>query len=396
MKTFLNLLSLVVVCAVLLPSCGQQDDAALQQGKDEVVVHLSAGDAAATSVSRAVFTERKPVKVFVYQRSDDDPNTAQYSKLYEEASGTVTTTASASSSDLSTVSFSGGNLTVEGGHTYDFLLVVNMPGSATVSNGVISDIPNDADIMVGRADGCYAPKGAYSMKVDFNKGYATDNNGNLPHLASKIIVDAYPDDKMVSGGAVKMGVGSVEFHGVRSKASFNFGATPMVGLTLGDDVLSSLKLVNTDLLTDQGNVNGDKLTQVSSTKEKATYDKGTLLPVPSSSGTGKNVMDIDFTVYFYKERISSTHTDRIITSSVLSAKSVELPEFKAGYEYTFKLVMEGKASSDPIKLYLSVKPWNNVDWDSGMGSDSDDLRLISVKVGSWSTTGWNATMGEEE
>ena len=392
MRTFLRLLSLVVA-TVLLSACGQQDEVASPLGMDEVVVHLSAGDAAASG-SRSVFTESKPVTVFVYQRDDNDQNTAQYAKVYKRAEGRVTTTASGSNGDLSTVSFDGGNLTVDGGHTYDFVLVVDLPKSATVSGGMISDIPNDADIMVGRADGCYAPKNAYSITVSFDKGYASDNGGNLPHLGSRVIVNASADSNLLSddGGStitpVYMGVLSAEFHGVQEKASFNFGSTPMVGLTLTGKSDCSFKLENSDLFTNNI-VDKTKLTLISSTSDKATY-KGTLLPVPLASGSSMNKMDIDFTV-----AIGDNQKPQKVATTLFSAKSVELPAFEPGYQYTLNLVINGKDSSDPIKLYLGIEPWNSVSWYNGMGSDNAAQRLLSLTVGSWSTTEWSNGMGGE-
>ena len=393
MRTFLRLLSLVLA-TVLLSACGQQDEVVSPLGKDEVVVQLSAGDAAAALGSRSVFTESKPVTVFVYQRDDNDQKTAQYSKVYKRAEGKVTTTASGSNSDLSTVSFDGGSLTVDGGHTYDFVLVVDMPKSATVSNGMISDIPNGADVMVGRADGCYAPKNAYSITVSFDKGYASDNGGNLPHLGSRVIVDASADINMLSDDdgstitPINMGVISAEFHGVQEKASFNFGSTPMVGLTLTGKSGCSFKLENSDLLTNN-TVDKTKLTKISSTTDKATY-KGTLLPVPLASGSSQNKMDIDITV-----AIGDNQKPQKVSTRLFSAKSVELPAFEPGYQYTFTLVINGKKSSDPIKLYLTIEPWNSVSWYNGMGSDNVAQRLLSLKVGSWSSREWSNGMGGE-
>ena len=381
MRTFLRLLSLVLA-TVLLSGCGQQDEVASQQGKDEVVVHLSAGDAA---TSRAAFTKSQPVTVLVYQRSDNNLNAAQYSELYKRVEGTVTTTAAAGG--LSSVNFSGGNLTVEGGHTYDFVLVVNMPKSATLSNGVISDIPNNADIMIGRADNYDVPKNASSITVNFTKGYATEGDGNLPHLASKVVVSATADDALLGGNHIRMGVGSVKFYGVQGKASFNFGSTPMVGLTLNGKTGSYFELVNSDLFSAQGNVVGDNLTQINSSTDKAVFDKGTLLPMPLPTGATCNPTDIDFTVYFYN--------GTTVTSTQLAAKSVELPELKPGYQYTFNIVMRGKAADAAIDLYLSVEPWNSVSWDSSMGGDSSDAQLLNLKVGSWSSASWNASMGSD-
>ena len=384
MRTFLRLFSLVVTTTILLTGCGQQDDAVSpQSGKDEVVVHLSAGDAATSSVSRAAFTESQPVRVFVYQRDDDNLTKAQYGKAYKIADGKVASTTT--SDGLSTVSFDGGNLTVEGGHTYDFVLVVNMPKNATVSNGVISNIPNDADIMVGRANNYDVPKNASSTTVRFDQGYedGVASDCNLPHLASKVSIVASADDNLVSGGGLKMGVVSAEFFGVDGKASFNFSSTPMVGLTLNGKTGTSFKLVNQDLLTAVGNVDQDKLTQITSSSDKAVYNKGSLLPIPLAVGAEHNVMNIDFTV-----NVNGVN-------NVLSAKSVELPEFKAGYQYTFDIKMKGKDADAAIDLYLSVEPWNSVSWDSNMGGDSSNAQLLNLKVGSWSSASWNASMGSD-
>ena len=377
MKTFLRLLSLVVAATVLLTGCGQQDDAVPQQGKDEVVVHLNAGDAA--EASRAAFAESKPVTVFVYQRDDDNLDTPQYTELYKRADGVVT---SGGASGLSTVNITGGNLTVEAGHVYDFMLAVNLPKGATVSDGVIGNITNGADLMVGRCDDKEVTKTASSVDVFFNDGYATDYQGNLPHLASRVTVSASADQALIDKGGsngVKMGVVSAEFYNIPGRASFSFGTTPM-GLTL-NGTTSSYKLVNGNLSDVTPTKNLDKLTTVKTTGESATYDRGTFLPMPVAAGAKYNVMDIDFTV-----NVNGYNT-------LLSAKNVEVPEFKSGYQYTFNVVMKGAGSDAAVDLYLSVKPWNSVSWESGMGGADNGQQSLYIKVGSWGSASWDAVMG---
>ena len=385
MRTFLRLFSLVVTISFLLTGCGRQDDTvAPQSGKDEVVVHLSAGDAATTaaSESRSTFSENKPVTVFVYQRDDNNKDVAQYSELYKRVSGVVTR---GGTGGLSTVNVSGGSLTVEPGHSYDFVLVVNLPSNATVSNGVISGITNGADIMVGRCDNKEVTETASSVDVFFRNGYASEGDGNLPHLASKVVVNASADQTLLDNNkasGIKMGVMSAEFYDIQGKASLNFGSTPM-GLTMNGSV-SSYKLVNSDLADVTPLRNLDKLTTVTTTADVATYDKGTLLPMPLAAGTTRNVMDIDFTV-----NVNGYN-------SLLSAKNVEVPEFKSGYQYTFNVVMKGAGADAAVDLYLSVKPWNSVSWESGMGGDDNGEQTLYVKVGSWTSASWSTVMGGDD
>ena len=390
MGTFQRLLSLLVV-AYLLCGCVQQADVTSQLGTDEVVVHFSAGDAASvSSSSRAAFTSNNPVTVLVYQRADNNLGSAKYDVPYKRAEGIVSGTDNGD--NLSAILLDGGDLTVEGGHTYDFVLVVNLPKSATVSNGVISDISNGSDIMVGRADNYIVPQGASSTTVRFDQGYANGvaSDCNLPHLASKVAIEASVDDKIIASGNVKMGVLSAEFYDIQNNASFNFGSTPMVGLTLSGDTVSSFQLTNNDILTNKGNIIQDNLTSIASTSDKAVYDKGALLPIPLPANSDHNVMDIDFTVAIINGKLRPNTNKQQVVKSLFSAKNVQLPEFKAGYQYTFSLVMNGKDKDDPIDLYLKVQPWNNTDWNSEMGNEGNLLRLT---VDSWNVTSWSALMG---
>ena len=362
-----------------------------QLGTDEVVVHFSAGDAASvSSSSRAAFTSNNPVTVLVYQRADNNLGSAKYDVPYKRAEGIVSGTDNGD--NLSAILLDGGDLTVEGGHTYDFVLVVNLPKSATVSNGVISDISNGSDIMVGRADNYIVPQGASSTTVRFDQGYANGvaSDCNLPHLASKVAIEASVDDKIIASGNVKMGVLSAEFYDIQNNASFNFGSTPMVGLTLSGDTVSSFQLTNNDILTNKGNIIQDNLTSIASTSDKAVYDKGALLPIPLPANSDHNVMDIDFTVAIINGKLRPNTNKQQVVKSLFSAKNVQLPEFKAGYQYTFSLVMNGKDKDDPIDLYLKVQPWNNTDWNSEMGNEGNLLRLT---VDSWNVTSWSALMG---
>ena len=396
MGTFQRLLTLLVV-AYLLCGCGQQEDVTSPLGTDEVVVHLSVGDAASvSSSSRAAFTEDNPVTVLVYQRSNN--SVAQYAVPYKRVEGLVMGTDNGD--NLSPVILSEGDVTadgdlvVEGGHTYDFVLIVNLPKSATVSNGVISGITNGSDIMVGRADNYNVPQGASSTTVRFDQGYSggVASDCNLPHLTSKVIINASVDDKILASGNVKMGVLSAEFYNIQDNASFDFGSTPMVGLTLSGNTISSFQLTNNNLLTDKGNIIQDYLTPIASTSDKAVYDKGVLLPMPLPSGSEHNVVDIDFTVAIINGKLRPNTNKQQVVKSLFSAKNVELPELKAGYEYTFELVMNGKDKDKPIELYLNVKPWNSVTWGSDMGNMGNLLRLT---VGSWSVKSWSALMGSE-
>ena len=390
MGTFQRLLSLLVV-AYLLCGCVQQDDVTSQLGTDEVVVHFSAGDAASvSSSSRAAFTSNNPVTVLVYQRSDNNLGSAKYDVPYKRAEGIVSGTDNGD--NLSAILLDGGDLTVEGGHTYDFVLVVNLPKSATVSNGVISDISNGSDIMVGRADNYIVPQGASSTTVRFDQGYSDGvaSDCNLPHLTSKVAINASVDDKILASGNVRMGVLSAEFYNIQDNASFNFGSTPMVGLTLSGDTVSSFQLTNSDILTTNGNIIQDNLTPIASTSDKAVYDKGALLPIPLPANSDHNVMDIDFTVAIINGKLRPNTNKQQVVKSLFSAKNVQLPEFKAGYQYTFSLVMNGKDKDDPIDLYLKVQPWNNTDWNSEMGNEGNLLRLT---VDSWNVTSWSALMG---
>ena len=390
MGTFQRLLSLLVV-AYLLCGCVQQDDVTSQLGTDEVVVHFSAGDAASvSSSSRAAFTSNNPVTVLVYQRSDNNLGSAKYDVPYKRAEGIVSGTDNGD--NLSAILLDGGDLTVEGGHTYDFVLVVNLPKDATVSNGVISDISNGSDIMVGRADNYIVPQGASSTTVRFDQGYANGvaSDCNLPHLASKVAIEASVDDKILASGNVKMGVLSAEFYNIQNNAKFNFGSTPMVGLTLSGDTVSSFQLTDNDILTNKGNIIQDNLTSIASTSDKAVYDKGALLPIPLPANSDHNVMDIDFTVAIINGKLRPNTNKQQVVKSLFSAKNVQLPEFKAGYQYTFSLVMNGKDKDDPIDLYLKVQPWNNTDWNSEMGNEGNLLRLT---VDSWNVTSWSALMG---
>ena len=390
MGTFQRLLSLLVV-AYLLCGCVQQEDVTSQLGTDEVVVHFSAGDAASvSSSSRAAFTSNNPVTVFVYQRADNNLGSAKYDVPYKRAEGIVSGTDNGD--NLSAILLDGGDLTVEGGHTYDFVLVVNLPKSATVSNGVISDISNGSDIMVGRADNYIVPQGASSTTVRFDQGYANGvaSDCNLPHLASKVAIEASVDDKILASGNVKMGVLSAEFYDIQNNASFDFGSTPMVGLTLSGDTVSSFQLTNNDILTNKGNIIQDNLTPIASTSDKAVYDKGALLPMPLKTGSDHNVMDIDFTVAIINGKLRPNVSKQQVVKSLYSAKNVQLPEFKAGYQYTFSLVMNGKDKDAPIDLYLKVQPWNSTDWNSEMGNEGNLLRLT---VDSWNVTSWSALMG---
>ena len=390
MGTFQRLLSLLVV-AYLLCGCVQQADVTSQLGTDEVVVHFSAGDAASvSSSSRAAFTSNNPVTVLVYQRADNNLGSAKYDVPYKRAEGIVSGTDNGD--NLSAILLDGGDLTVEGGHTYDFVLVVNLPKDATVSNGVISDISNGSDIMVGRADNYIVPQGASSTTVRFDQGYANGvaSDCNLPHLASKVAIEASVDDKIIASGNVKMGVLSAEFYDIQNNASFNFGSTPMVGLTLSGDTVSSFQLTNNDILTNKGNIIQDNLTSIASTSDKAVYDKGALLPIPLPANSDHNVMDIDFTVAIINGKLRPNTNKQQVVKSLFSAKNVQLPEFKAGYQYTFSLVMNGKDKDDPIDLYLKVQPWNNTDWNSEMGNEGNLLRLT---VDSWNVTSWSALMG---
>ena len=390
MGTFQRLLSLLVV-AYLLCGCVQQEDVTSQLGTDEVVVHFSAGDAASvSSSSRAAFTSNNPVTVFVYQRADNNLGSAKYDVPYKRAEGIVSGTDNGD--NLSAILLDGGDLTVEGGHTYDFVLVVNLPESATVSNGVISDISNGSDIMVGRADNYIVPQGASSTTVRFDQGYANGvaSDCNLPHLASKVAIEASVDDKIIASGNVKMGVLSAEFYNIQDNASFDFGSTPMVGLTLSGDTVSSFQLTNNDILTNKGNIIQDNLTPIASTSDKAVYDKGALLPMPLKTGSDHNVMDIDFTVAIINGKLRPNVSKQQVVKSLYSAKNVQLPEFKAGYQYTFSLVMNGKDKDAPIDLYLKVQPWNSTDWNSEMGNEGNLLRLT---VDSWNVTSWSALMG---
>ena len=362
-----------------------------QLGTDEVVVHFSAGDAASvSSSSRAAFTSNNPVTVLVYQRADNNLGSAKYDVPYKRAEGIVSGTDNGD--NLSAILLDGGDLTVEGGHTYDFVLVVNLPKSATVSNGVISDISNGSDIMVGRADNYIVPQGASSTTVRFDQGYANGvaSDCNLPHLASKVAIEASVDDKILASGNVKMGVLSAEFYNIQNNAKFNFGSTPMVGLTLSGDTVSSFQLTNNDILTNKGNIIQDNLTSIASTSDKAVYDKGALLPIPLPANSDHNVMDIDFTVAIINGKLRPNTNKQQVVKSLFSAKNVQLPEFKAGYQYTFSLVMNGKDKDDPIDLYLKVQPWNNTDWNSEMGNEGNLLRLT---VDSWNVTSWSALMG---
>ena len=390
MGTFQRLLSLLVV-AYLLCGCVQQEDVTSQLGTDEVVVHFSAGDAASvSSSSRAAFTSNNPVTVFVYQRADNNLGSAKYDVPYKRAEGIVSGTDNGD--NLSAILLDGGDLTVEGGHTYDFVLVVNLPKSATVSNGVISDISNGSDIMVGRADNYIVPQGASSTTVRFDQGYANGvaSDCNLPHLASKVAIEASVDKTILASGNVKMGVLSAEFYDIQNNASFDFGSTPMVGLTLSGDTVSSFQLTNNDILTNKGNIIQDNLTPIASTSDKAVYDKGALLPMPLKTGSDHNVMDIDFTVAIINGKLRPNVSKQQVVKSLYSAKNVQLPEFKAGYQYTFSLVMNGKDKDAPIDLYLKVQPWNSTDWNSEMGNEGNLLRLT---VDSWNVTSWSALMG---
>ncbi len=353
----------------ILPSCSEDG---AEVGKGQAAVQFCVGDGAVPS--RGAFTKEKPLLIYVFQRSNagvQDFTAAPY-KTVTGKTGTT-----ANSNGLSDIILTDGTLYLENGYTYDFVLLVNPPEDASLAAGGLSGIPHGVDLMAGRADAVAVAADATEVIVSFTEGGA--NEGNLPHLCSRIDIQATATTELISSlGEVRLGITSATFSPLYPQASLAFADATMKLTGSGSRTSSYEMKCNTIPKTVA--TAGDF---AAGTGDIALFANGILLPLPLLPNTTKNTLDIDFYVNVNGADV------------LMAAEAVQVAEFKPGYKYTFTLTMKGNTGGGAIDLYLTVEPWQTVEWNNAMGGDSADDKVV-VLIGTWSKVTWNNVMGGED
>ncbi len=337
---------------------------------DEVAVRVNAGSMA--TYTRAALAEATPLTLYVYQRAvAAEMNLAAEPYKVAEAQ-------SQSGSNAINFTVGGQPLTVESGHTYDFVIIANEPSQATNDKGILRGIGNGYDVMSGRLEGKEIGEGTTSVEIKFTE-YGADADGNLPHLVSGVAVETQATNNFIDklngendDQDVTMSVSHAIFKRYPTSATMNFDSDPMVLNVSGARGEYELYL-------------GGESKTVTAESDVVTSDVGYLLPYATRTNADdeRNSVDIDFYIGVNGANL------------LLGATAVQLPPIKANYRYTFTTKMDADptAGNDgKIDLYLTIEKWNGVDWESGMGTDSDTPAML-VKVGGWSSVSWSHGMG---
>lgn len=349
----------------------------IEDDPDEVTVTFSAGNSSV--LTRAPFSENTPLKIYVYRGSDF--SVAPYKVVEGKTGGEV-------ANGLFSVTLTGGDLTdddrltVRGGNTYNFVVVVNASSGATASNlgalssGVLTGFSHGMDILAGKKT-LSVGLGQPNVDVTFTEYGAVD--GKLPHLCCAVLTEARATSALIDkmkkdgGGTFKYAVAGMDFKQCLPKsANLSFSGNPMALTVIGTAASYSASIL------------GEEET-VTDPEVVATSAQGILLPYPLRTGTTYNTLNIDFHL-------------RVNGGGVLfEASNVQVPEFKPGHRYRFIVEMDytvpPDGEGDVITLLLSVEPWSSVSWQSPMGGDDSMQSLMLLSLGSWSSVSWQSPMG---
>ncbi len=379
MKRFLNLFILLISLSVSV-SCSKDVESA---GDGGVVVQFFAGDAALTKAANPFATEQ-PLKIYVFKRGNEsvqDFNTVPY-KIVTGKTGTTPDAVTG----LSPIILNGGDLadgylTIDDNCTYDFVLAVNEPDGATFGSGGLAEITHGYDLMTGRADGVAVAEAQTSIDITFRQG-GVDSDGNLPHLCSRIDIMATAETELIEqlSGSLKLGISSAEFSRIYPKASLGFSGTKMELETTGSRTSSYTIKCDTSPIT--VSTEGDFSDFDNLTGDIAKFEGGILLPLPLLPNTTKNTVNANFYINVNGADV------------LLVAEDLQVPEFLPGYKYGFYTVLKGNENSGAIDLYLSIEPWQTISWNSGMGAETEDDKIL-IKVGGFEGISWQNIMGAE-
>jgi hypothetical protein len=346
----------------------------IEDDPDEVTVTFSAGNSSV--LTRAPFSENTPLKIYVYRGSDF--SVAPYKVVEGKTGGEV-------ANGLFSVTLTGGDLTdddrltVRGGNTYNFVVVVNASSGATASNlgalssGVLTGFSHGMDILAGKKT-LSVGLGQPNVDVTFTEYGAVD--GKLPHLCCAVLTEARATSALIDkmkkdgGGTFKYAVAGMDFKQCLPKsANLSFSGNPMALTVVGSSTNYSASILGEEK-------------EVNLVSDVARSAQSILLPYPLRTET-YNTLNIDFRL-----RINGGET-------LFEAPGIQAPPFEPGYLYRFIVEMDYEAPPDDyvIKLLLSVEPWSSVSWQSTMGGSEDTESLMLLSLGSWSSVSWQSAMG---
>lgn len=352
-------------------------------GDEMVELRFATGER--TAGTRAALADGRPVRLFVYQH----PKTGAVDILgtpYRTVEGVT----DGVDGDLSVVRLIGGDLTdgkliVSSGRTYDIVVVADgAPGAKPEgirqpNAGIITGFTNGQDILAARQT-VTAVYGAKQIDVTF-KSNGADNDGNLPHLGSAVMVEATVTQDLLdqTSGSIEVAVAGMDFRQCLPKNAnvlfAHFGSSSAISVQGAGNTTS----FSANMVKDTVTVNSPDI--------KVTSADGYILPYPlSTPGQNHNVINADFRL-----RVNGGQT-------VLEANSIQVPEFKPGYRYRFIVEFDYPGTQGVINLYLSIEPWQALTWDSTMGGPEGDniSQPVKVAVGSWSSVRWSNVMGDDD
>lgn len=381
-----------MILAALLWGCSSDsgNEPPVIEDPDDVTVIFTAGNSATTTASsRIAFPVNTPVKIYVYRRSGTSTQPNFLAAPYKVVEG-VTAGTGTGASDLSTVTFTGGDitsdkkLTVRGGYKYDFIAVVNATPKATISDmgtlgaGVLTGFIHGTDLLAGCSIGTGVSGGSGTTEVKFT-GYGADANGNLPHLGSAMrttakVTEEFLDFMLNTGDKfLNYGVSGMDFKQCLPKsANLPFGGTAMAYQVQGSGYTTSYSVNSPGTIV--------SMTEVT---DVALSNDAVILPFPLRySDKTYNTIDVDFRLSVNGGEVT------------FSAAGVQVPEFKQGYRYNFivELDKDPDVVAGKVNLYLSIEPWSALTWESGMGEgDTENFGVFSL--GSWSSVSWQSGMG---
>ncbi len=349
-------------------SCSKSDSQTQEGSGDGVPVYVNVQCNEVTT--KAAFAENTTLTLYVFARYN---NSSVDLSLEPVKVATATADGSQTSFDFTV---DGAPLTVTAGYTYDFVVVANMPATSTLSNGSLSGVTNGVDFMAGRCTNIAVGDDATSVTISFSGADAVaagaDASGNLPHLVCNCTVQASATQNFIdyvgTNGSVDVALSSVSFSTYPTRASLALASSPM---SLSTTASAAYDMVNADSST---------TTTLDDTSDVAVYSQ-CMLPYPVVGANTTNIVDIDF----YLAVNGSTVP--------LHATAVQLPAFRAGYNYTFNVSFDAEAEDATIALYLSVDTWDDLSWNTGMGGS--DVTVMNLLIGSWSSISWSAGMGAD-
>lgn len=383
--SFYILLTMSWLCSLwVLGSCSADVNSPdIPDDDSEVRVSFSVGSSA--SPTRAAFAVDTPVRIYVYQRNEDAPDVVDFTATpFKTVEGRTS-----GGGVLSDISFTGGDLEVDGslaipgGYTYDFVVVVSVPGSGTSLNfgtlnaGLITGFSHGSDILAGRKEGVEVAVGQTNVNVIFTD-YGADADGNLPHLCSAVLTEGRATQALIASlnGTLDYAVAGMDFKQCLPRsANLSFSGDPMALNIQGSGYTTSYS----------PNISGSTVTVTEPANVTLSKD-GILLPYPlKTQGQDYNILTIDFRL-----RVNGGEV-------LLPATGVRVPAFEPGYRYRFitELDHDPEVEAGKINLYLSVESWKSVNWETGMG-EGETHSWMYISLGSWNSVSWQAVMGEGE